>query len=552
MEGIKSLREKFPQYEDLSDGQLAFGVYNKFYSDLPIVGFAKQIGLDKAQSLEMLKSANSAGKGMKFEQPEPSVGGGAMGALRSGFQGLTLGGGDEIVAGGVSALKKLTGDERSMGDIYSQELERERSRLGQFEEQAPKTALASEVASSMALPLGPVKTMGQAALTGLGYGAASGFLSGEGSAADRARSMASTAALGGMFGAGFKKASDMVGSSFERYLSDKAAEAIAKGGQSVNNLKASANALYEEARASGATISKDAFEDFVSQTVAKVSGGVDEDIAAKLTPSSAAVLEAMKRKAGLSSRVENVVAQDIGIEDLDAFRKLAQAPAGKVTDKAEQRAASMIIEGIDDFVANINPEQLTSGTIDGVAETFKAARDMWARMRRTEKLQNIIETAKEGGYAGGFESGLKTQIGTILRNPKQRRGFSEGELRLLSEIQTGTPIGRALAGISYLGFSPSGGRTVPTGGLVTGGLVGFSAGGPLGALAGAATEAAATTGLRAVREMSMEKRARLLQEIISTGMADQVAQKAPEAFKLLQEAAVGGLTRGATQATAGQ
>ena len=542
MEGIKALREKFPQYEDLSDGQLAFGVYNKFYSDMPIVGFAKQIGLDKAQSLEMLKSANSAGKGLKFEQPEPSVGGGAMGALRSGFQGLTLGGGDEIVAGGVSALKKLTGDERSMGDIYSQELERERSRLGQFEEQAPKTALASEVASSMALPLGPVKTMGQAALTGLGYGAASGFLSGEGGGADRAKSLALNAALGGMFGAGFKKASDMVGSSFERYLSDKAAKAIAKGGQSVDELKASANALYEEARASGATISKDAFEDFVAQTVAKVSGGVDEDIAAKLTPSSAAVLEAMKRKVG----------QSVGVDDLDAFRKLAQTPAGKVTDKGEQRAASMIIEGIDDFVDNINPEQLTSGTIDGVSETFKAARDMWARMRRTEKLQNIIETAKEGGYAGGFESGLKTQIGTILRNPKQRRGFSEGELRLLSEIQTGTPLGRALAGISYLGFSPSGGRTVPTGGLVTGGLVGGFTGGPLGALVGAGVEAAATTGLRAVREMSMEKRARLLQEIISTGMADQVAQKAPEAFKLLQEAAVGGLTRGATQATAGQ
>lgn len=543
MEGIKSLREKFPQYEDLSDGQLAFGVYNKFYSDMPIVGFAKQIGLDKAQSLEMLKTANSAGKGMRFEQTGPSVGGDAMGTLRSGFQGLTLGGGDEIVAGGVSALKKLTGDERSISDIYSQELERERSRVGQFEEQAPKTALASEVASSLALPLGPIKTMGQAALAGLGYGAASGFLSGEGDAADRVKSAASTAALGGMFGAGFKKASDMVGTRFDRYLSDKAAKAIAEGGQSVENLKASASALYEEARASGATISKDAFEDFVAKTVAKVAGGVDEDIAAKLTPSSAAVIEAMKRKVG----------QSVGVDDLDAFRKLAQTPAGKVTDKGEQRAASMIIEGIDDFVDSISPDQLTSGSIEGVSETFKAARDMWSRMRRTEKLQNIIETAKEGGYAGGFESGLKTQIGTILRNPKQRRGFSEGELRLLSEIQTGTPLGRALAGISYLGFSPSGGRTAPqAGGLVTGGLAGGFAGGPVGALAGAGAEMAVTTGLRAVREMSLEKRARLLQEIISTGMADQVAQKAPEAFKLLQEAAVGGLTRGATQATAGQ
>lgn len=543
MEGIKSLREKFPQYEDLSDSQLAFGVHQKFYADMPIVGFAKSIGLGKEQSLGLLKEANKAGKGLSFKQAEPRVGGGIMGAVRSGLQGLTLGAGDEIVGGGVAGLRKLTGDERPISDIYTEELSRERQRIGQFEEQAPRTALVSEIGSSMALPLGPVKTLGQAAMTGLGYGAASGFLSGEGSATDRAKSAASTAALGGMFGAGFKKASDLIGSQFERYLSDKAAKAIAKGGKSVDELRSAANALYEEARASGATISKEAFDDFVSQTIRKVSGGVDEDIAARLTPSSAAVMDAMKRKMG----------QSVGIDDLDAFRKLAQTPAGKVTDKAEQRAAAMIIEGIDDFIDNINPDQLTSGTIEGVSETFKSARDMWSRMRRTEKLQNVIETAKEGGYAGGFESGLKTQIGTILRNPKQRRGFSEDELRLLSEIQTGTPLGRALAGISYLGFSPSGGRTAPqAGGLVTGGIVGGFAGGPVGALVGAGVEAAATTGLRAVREMSLEKRARLLQEIISTGMADQVAQKAPEAFKLLQEAAVGGLTRGATQATAGQ
>lgn len=543
MDGIKSLREKFPQYEDLSDSQLAFGVYKKFYADMPIVGFAKSIGLGKEQSLGLLKEANRVGKGLSFEKSEPQVGGGVVGAARSGLQGLTLGAGDEIVGGGVAGLRKLMGDERPIGDIYSQELSRERSRIGQFAEQAPKTALVSEIGSSLALPLGPAKTLGQAAMTGLGYGAASGFLSGEGGVAERAKSAASTAALGGAFGAGFKKASDLIGSEFERQLSQRAAKAIAEGGKSVDELRSAANAFYAEARASGATISKEAFDDFVSQTIRKVSGGVDEDIAARLTPSSAAVMDAMKRKMG----------QSIGIEDLDAFRQLAQTPAGKVTDKAEQRAAAMIIEGIDDFIGGIRPDQLTSGTIEGVSDTFRAARDMWSRMRRTEKLQNIIETAKEGGYAGGFEAGLKTQIGTILRNPKQRRGFSKGELRLLSEIQTGTPIGRALAGISYLGFSPSGGRTAPqAGGLVTGGLAGGFAGGSVGALIGAGVEATATTGLRAVREMSIEKRARLLQEIISTGMADQVAQKAPEAFKLLQEAAVKSLTRGATQASAGQ
>jgi len=92
------------------------------------------------------------------------------------------------------------------------------------------------------------------------------------------------------------------------------------------------------------------------------------------------------------------------------------------------------------------------------------------------------------------------------------------------------------------------------GGMMTGAAAGGFAGsafGPvgagLGALAGAGTELALTTGLRAVREMSMEKRINMYQSIIASGKAGEVMQKAPEAFRLLQEAAAAA-TRGGLQA----
>ena len=131
-------------------------------------------------------------------------------------------------------------------------------------------------------------------------------------------------------------------------------------------------------------------------------------------------------------------------------------------------------------------------------------------------------------------------------------GLAKDEIALLSQIQQGSPVGRVLAGLSYLGFSPSGGRAAPAaGGMATGAIVGgLAGGGPLGALAGAGLEVAGTTALRAVREMDLEKRARTLQQIISSGRADEVMQKSPEAFRLLQEAA-SAMTRGVTQATAG-
>jgi len=42
---IQELRKKYPQYDDLSDQDLAAGFHKKFYSDLPFEDFAGRIGL---------------------------------------------------------------------------------------------------------------------------------------------------------------------------------------------------------------------------------------------------------------------------------------------------------------------------------------------------------------------------------------------------------------------------------------------------------------------------------------------------------------------------
>jgi hypothetical protein len=42
---ISEIREKYPQYNDLSDEQLAQGLHQKFYSDLPFADFSSKIGL---------------------------------------------------------------------------------------------------------------------------------------------------------------------------------------------------------------------------------------------------------------------------------------------------------------------------------------------------------------------------------------------------------------------------------------------------------------------------------------------------------------------------
>ena len=47
---IKEVREKFPQYGDLSDEQLADALHQKFYSDMPQAEFRAKIGLSQPDS----------------------------------------------------------------------------------------------------------------------------------------------------------------------------------------------------------------------------------------------------------------------------------------------------------------------------------------------------------------------------------------------------------------------------------------------------------------------------------------------------------------------
>lgn len=56
---MADVRAKYPQYSDLSDEQLAKGLHEKFYSDMPFDAFASKIGL-KAQKVEAPKQQSSA------------------------------------------------------------------------------------------------------------------------------------------------------------------------------------------------------------------------------------------------------------------------------------------------------------------------------------------------------------------------------------------------------------------------------------------------------------------------------------------------------------
>lgn len=456
------------------------------------------------------------------------TGGTGVGMARGALQGMTLGGGDEIVAGGGAAIRKLMGDERPIGDIYSQELSREQQRLGQFREENPVAAYGSEFAGGMMLPLKAPTTLGGAVKQGAILGGVGGALSTEGDLGDRATGAAVGAGLGGALGGALRLGGDWLGAEIENLLTRRASRRVAEGAPTTQALRDEANTLYQEMRDSGIGYSLDDFQRMVQDVEAKITGSANRQVRAGRTPLAADAIDEMKNEA----------ARVIGIDDLDYFRQNASRAFSRDND-ADNRALNLIVSGIDDMIDNIPPSVWKSGVSpDEVTANLTRARDIWGRLTRSERIQEIIRRSTEGAYAGGFEASLKGQISQILRNDKLSRGFSAEERELMRQIQIGTPIGRILAGISRLGFSPSGGRTAPqAGGAAIGGIAGAMVGGPVGAVVGAGAEMAVTTGLRALREMSLREQAELFSRILAEGSADTVIKQAPEVFDLLRNAA---------------
>ena len=532
---LQNIRNKFPQYDDLSDGDLAYGLYAKNYSDMPMGQFADKMDLSRDEFSFMIASARKSGytptsKTQSANRVVEDLNG--TGLIRSAIQGVTLGGADEVVAGGAAAGRKLMGDERPIGEIYDQEHDAEEGRLEQYRKTDPIKAGVAEFTGSMAAPFGMVRSAKQALAVGTGVGGFSGFMSGD--EGNRLKSGAYGALFGGLLGPAAYKGGELASSAFGKALQNRAKNLASKGAPDATQLRNEANEAYKIAKDSGVIIDPDQYTNFVESVIASVSG------TSKVQQE--AIDELMPKMATVKRMLEGSVGEQLGLDDLESLRRIAKIPAGDITNPDQQRMAMKVVNAVDDLMENIDPSQMQGDLFQeqmqvAVGNAFKDARSMWGKLRKSEAMDELLLNA--GTYAGGLESGIKNQLNSILRNPRKQRGFTKNELAMMREISEGTPIGNLAGSVSQMGLSATGGRNVLSAGsgMAAGGGVGFMLGGPTGAAIGAGAELAGTTALKYIREKSMEQQVKILRDLMASGQVDKFANQAPEAFAILQQAA---------------
>ena len=437
---------------------------------------------------------------------------------------------------GESMTFGLIGDEASAaaesmlpGVKYDDRLKHYRDQERILERNNPKTALAADIGGGLVgavLPVGAVGAglsllprIGASAATGAAMGGTYGFMEGEG-LQDRAKQGKTGALIGGAvgaaapaIGAGVKKAADNV-------VANRAIQRASKNALSSEDLKRLGRAEYKAIKDAGVEIKPEAFRRAQSDIMGnlRANTGFDElPGPGSLTPNSARVTQIMR---SASDEMAGEPTAALPFSAVDQMRRQAGAAAGNVANKTDQGAGMTIIEGLDDFINRLGPDDVIAGDVRALKTTIPKAREIWSRMSKSQLIDDAIES--EGNYLSGGSSAIRNQFAKILRNKKLSRGFNDAEKKAMQRVVQGTMPEQVL---NLLGGGI--GQLMTIGG-------GASVGGVPGGVMGAALAATMRKGSEAVTRRNAET----ARALVANGTLKSLPQS-DEAVRLITE----GLTR---------
>lgn len=346
--------------------------------------------------------------------------------------------GDEAAGRVDSWLGRGTYEERR--DFY-------RDQEAQLWDQHPGVALGSEIGGGLLSPGAPARWINRGvgllsrvwrgAAVGAGTGAVYGAMEAESDmipAAETGRNVAGSTAdrvMGGLLGAGIGGAAGGalvgIGQGFIR-----AAQALrgTPGGEevaaSVARLKDASQGLYRAADEAGVVIPQARLGQLATEAVEAIrSAGYN----ARLHPRLRAVLGELK----------DVAQGDQSLGRLEIARRVA-GNAGASLQPDERRLAGLVIDRIDNMIEELGE----------ASAPLRAARELWARGSRLGRVEEIMENAGNAGRDTSYETALANGFRSFLRNPRNLRGFSEAERRLMKQIAQGSAGVRALRGLADL------------------------------------------------------------------------------------------------------
>lgn len=371
------------------------------------------------------------------------------------LEGAAFGLSDEI-QGGVAAIYSKFIDiiGGGMGDseidanvkapTFKQNYEtvRDRIRADQdaFAEANPKVDLAAQLAGGILTGgYGGAKALGTTLakkspkialpVVGAAEGAAFGFGEGEGldDSLETAGYAAATSAIATPV---LAKAFDVVGKAAQKGIATIRQRGTNK---TIADLKAESEAFYDAAEASGIKIRPTTWTNFKKKLFAKFEAKGIDVVGNPKT----------KSESGLNKSIRRMMGKDEPTyHDIAAMRELLDDAKANKTE-AVSKWAYQISDDIDSFIANLKPNQLSSGSARDLTENLTQAKSYWSRMEQAKTLSRAREKAELSRTAtkdNDLDEAISTTNRAIVNpeNPRKSRGMESSTIQSLKDMIIGT------------------------------------------------------------------------------------------------------------------
>lgn len=493
MPTIAEVRQQYPQYNDMSDADLAGALHSKFYSDMPRADFDQKIGLAAAPP-----------KQLPVDPVSDTIKATGTSAVKSAIGMADI---PRVVANSVDAGKNLVRERLGIPEPFD---ERFANVGGEYAKQ-PQLPLTGGGVPGMALSLAnrllPSADQIQSKIeetTGPFY-----------------KAQTYPGQWGETVGGFLPAAAGGPGSLMSRLVTQAALPAVASEGAGylVKGTKAEMPARMAAALIAGPA---------AARTVAGRAAPAAEDLKqAYRNVVNDPVLKATPvNTAGTSSRIATAL-EDAGFDRLNsptAFNRVEHIdtyPAPTAGDLISVRkklsADSRGVPSPDTAGAGAAKREVDQ-EISAVSPEFRDANANYAQAKKSDLVTGKIEYAAD--RAGAANSGQNTANATRQRladllNPNNpaRRSFAPDEIDQIRQVTGGTRTGNAARYIgNLLGGGGGVGQTAVALGL--GGAGGYAAGDTQGAGLGAAAALLAGRGLKHVERASTMRQANKLDELI--------------------------------------
>lgn len=483
MATLAEIRAQYPQYDDMSDSQIADSMYQKFYADMPREDFDAKLQITPASPAQSgggaaANLAAGANENIAKYAGLPAQVVNAIGEAPSAA-GRYVGDKLRELTGKAPISESPEPPPESMGRMSGtpEDIQTGMGRLGFDPRQVEAKTGTDKFARGAGRGLVDALSVAMPA-TMVSNASKAGTMTSEiakALAAQPVSQVLSTAAGEGTTDATGSPTAGMaagMGTALAAGLADNAIRNFAsrsatiKAAPTTADLKGEGSALFKKAKGTDVRVSEGSFNSLIDDIKNTLDvEGADQ----RLHPDVSAAVSAISRRAGMEPNIQNLMTS----------RQLLTDAAQRAGSDNERRMASMLIDKLDDYVERLGPKDLASGSMGTAPAELTAGRDLWTRMKKSSTIESIMNAAKDSKT--GEENGLRNGFRALLKNQKALRSFSPDEIDAIRDVARGNITSNTLNKIGKLGFGSKAQSNFLGGSIGAG--AGFHVGGPVGALA---------------------------------------------------------------------